>query len=325
LRLLATAACAAAIGSSVVAAQHVSGGLPPSRLELIEGNSRTTFWRSDSAPAHWSAAPLASHVRWQRAADGVETGELLISGTGEAWRTRVVLVRLDVKRLSFSLDTASTHRGSPAWNVSRTPKDAVFAMNAGQFRTILPWGQVILNGREWLPAEHGPLAMTFVVDSAGVTHWVFDGDAMPARVAWAFQSYPVILRGGDVPAAVRAVGAGIDVAHRDARLALSRTAGGSLLVALTRFDGLGKALNTVPLGLTVPEMAAVAGALGAQDAVLLDGGISAQLVAGHGVRRVQLNGWRDVPIALLAFARSAPLEVRRNTPNRAIRGRREQP
>lgn len=301
MRFLTTAVCAATIGSSVVAAQRVAGGLPPARLELIEGGARTVFWRSDSAPVRWSTAPLAPHVQWARVAGGVETAELLISGSGEAWRTRVVLVRLDVSRLSFSLDTARTKRGSPAWNVSRAPRDAVFAMNAGQFRAILPWGQVILSGREWLPAEHGPLAMTFAVDSAGAVHWVFDGDAMPAHVAWAFQSYPVVLRDGDIPTALRTAGAGVDVAHRDARLALSRASDGSLLVALTRFDGLGKALNAVPFGLTVPEMAAVMGALGAQDAVLLDGGISAQLVAGRGAQRVQLAGWRDVPIGLLAF------------------------
>ena len=303
MKLFLIAVCAAAIGSSVVAAQPVSPPLPTSRLDLIAGGARTTFWRSDAAPAIWTSAPLASLVKWTRAADGVETGELLVSGTGEAWRTRVVLVRLAVKQLSFSLDTASTKRGRPAWSVSRAPRDAVFAVNAGQFRTILPWGQVVLNGREWLPAEHGPLAMTFVVDSARAVHWVFDGGAIPAHVAWAFQSYPVMLRAREVSAALRAADRGIDVAHRDARLALGQYADGSLVVALTRFDGLGKTLAAVPFGLTVPEMAAVMGALDVQDAVLLDGGISAQLVAGRDAQRIQLKGWRDVPIGLVAIRR----------------------
>lgn len=263
----------------------------------------TPVWRSDSAPTSWTSAPLASRVRWRRAADGVSTGELQLSGTGEAWRTRLVVVRLEASRLSFSLDTAWTPDAEPNWKISRTPKDALFAMNAGQFRTAFPWGRVVLNGRQLFPPARGPLAMTFAVDSAGTVHWVDDGGEMPPHLAWAFQSYPVILRSREVPEALRAADRGLDVAHRDARLALGRLRDGSLIVALTRFEGLGKALESVPFGLTAPEMAAVMGALGASDAVLLDGGISAQLVAGQGADRVTLRGWRSVPLAFIARGR----------------------
>lgn len=287
----------ATIGSSVAAAQRT---LPLSKLGLRDDRETRAFWRSDSAPVLWTAAPLANEVHWKRAARGVETGELQLAGTGEAWRTRLVLVRLDAAQLSFALDTASTHDGHPAWKIARAPRDAVFAMNAGQFRTTFPWGQVVLGGRQVLPPERGPLAMTFAVDSAGAVHWRFDGEAAPPHVAWAFQSYPVILRAREVPAALRTPDGGLDVAHRDARLALGRLADGSLLVALTRFEGLGGAFGSVPFGLSVPEMAAVMGGLGAVDAVLLDGGISAQLVAGEGAARIAMAGWRDVPLALVA-------------------------
>jgi hypothetical protein len=288
-----------AAGSAAAAGQRA---LPFSRLALRDAGETRTFWRSDSAPATWGAAPLAVAVRWKRAAGGVETAELQLAGTGEAWRTRLVLVRLDVTQLSFALDTASTRDGHPAWKISRAPRNAVFAMNAGQFRTTFPWGQVVLGGRQVLPPERGPLAMTFAVDSSGAVHWRFDGDAVTPHVAWAFQSYPVILRGREVPAALRTSDGGLDVAHRDARLALGRLPDGSLLVALTRFEGLGPAFGSVPFGLSVPEMAAVMGALGTVDAVLLDGGISAQLVAGEGSTRIAMQGWRDVPLALIARA-----------------------
>jgi len=53
---------------------------------------------------------------------------------------------------------------------------------------------------------------------------------------------------------------------------------------MTRFDVMGEAIGGFPMGPTTPEMAAIMGALGATDAVMLDGGISAQLLlrgAGH--------------------------------------------
>ena len=77
-------------------------------------------------------------------------------------------------------------------------------------------------------------------------------------------------------------------------------ADGRLLIALTRFEGLGGRLQLLPLGLTTPEMAALMGALGCRDAVLLDGGVSGQLAirdAAGEVRRwpgLRRWAWRAV-------------------------------
>ena len=137
---------------------------------------------------------------------------------------------------------------------------------------------------------HALLAHATVPDSAGVR--------------WAFQSYPTLLNAGSVPHQLREAGCGVDVAHRDARLALGLDGEGRLLIAMTRFDAIGSAFDRVPFGLTTPEMAAVMGALGAVDAVLLDGGISAQLLvrdaAGNAHR---WPGVRNVPLALVAHQR----------------------
>jgi hypothetical protein len=286
---------------------------------------------------HWTTAPLAEALHWRTAAPGVETATLQLAGSGEAWRTRLVVVRLDPAQLRFSLDTALTRSRRPAWNVLHAPSDAVFAINAGQFRGNTPWGLVMLDGRLTLAPERGPLAVTLLFDSlqvrssvgatvvssvastvvngaaAGASlaapetlpRWLFDGAPRTPHTQWAFQSYPVLLRDHDVPYALQDDARGLDVGHRDARLAVGRLPNGALLVSLTRFDGLGPALSAVPFGLTVPEMAAVMGALGAQHAVLLDGGISAQLLAGRGNARMLLRGWRDVPLGLVARVRSA--------------------
>ena len=97
---------------------------------------------------------------------------------------------------------------------------------------------------------------------------------------------------------------GINTKHRDARLAIGVLDHGELLIAMTRFDGLGESLGGLPLGLTTPEMAAVMGALGARDAVMLDGGISAQLLLrGHDGVEHRWRGLRAVPLALIARRR----------------------
>src|SRR4051812_11484847 len=63
-----------------------------------------TWWRRDAAPASWTGdAPLAGRVRWRRTGPGVEWGELQLRGASEAWRTRVVAVRLDPTLVDLTL------------------------------------------------------------------------------------------------------------------------------------------------------------------------------------------------------------------------------
>ncbi|MGE5175607.1 MAG: phosphodiester glycosidase family protein, partial [Hyphomicrobiales bacterium] len=125
-------------------------------------------------------------------------------------------------------------------------------------------------------------------------------------VETAFQSYPTLLAGdGTVPAALRTAGSGVDLSHHDARLALGSTRDGRLLVVMTRYDAIGNVASGMPLGPTTPEMAAIMGALGASDAVMLDGGISAQLLlrGKPGGEAMRWPGLRQVPLALIARAR----------------------
>jgi hypothetical protein len=75
-------------------------------------------------------------------------------------------------------------------------------------------------------------------------------------------------------------------------------------VALTRFDALGESLGRVPFGLTTPEMAAVMGGLGCRHALLLDGGISGQLMVRRADGSVRSwPGTRSVPLGLVGRAR----------------------
>ncbi|HUF34722.1 MAG TPA: phosphodiester glycosidase family protein [Gemmatimonadales bacterium] len=268
------------------------------------------WWRADRAPARWDAPlpAVAGAVRWRGLAPGAEWGELSLSGSGEAWRVRVVLTRIDPA--SFRLTTQETRRtdGRPGpWSIDSAPAQAVVALNAGQFTSRGPWGWVVRDGVELRPPGSGPLAPALVVDGDGEVRLIPAEEIAAARasgrVREAFQSYPALLAGeGEIPPPLREAGRGVDLDHRDARLALCLLRDGRLLVALTRFEALGGALSTLPFGLTTPETAALMGALGCRRSMLLDGGISSQLRLREPDGTVhRWRGIRRVPLALLAL------------------------
>ncbi len=147
---------------------------------------------------------------------------------------------------------------------------AVVAFNGGHFSGGHPWGWLVRGG-----------------------------------ISEALQSYPMLLRDdGVIPPELRARNELIDLTHRDARLAVGELRDGRLIVALTRFDALDGRMSSLPFGPTVPEMAALMGALGSRAAVLLDGGISAQLVVRDraGTTR-EWKGMRMVPLGILLVPR----------------------
>ncbi|HKQ58447.1 MAG TPA: phosphodiester glycosidase family protein [Candidatus Eisenbacteria bacterium] len=297
----------AALGALLCGVPSAADG--PS-LSLREGRAWRIWWRADQAPAHWSAADtlLAPALTWRRLADGIEwaTGEIACSAP--AWRTRLIVARIDPARVTLSLAMdLSAETGEPAWSIDRAPAGALLAVNAGQFISSMPWGWVVIDGRQRLSPGSGPLARALAIDSAGTPVWL-EGDALahpPAGVRTAFQSYPTLLVDGTMPVPLRAPGAGVDFHHRDARLAIGGTRDGRLIVAMTRFAGIGALAERVPLGPTTPEMAAIMGALGARDALMLDGGISAQMLLRDPAsgRRWRWPGMRKVPMALIARPR----------------------
>jgi exopolysaccharide biosynthesis protein len=125
-------------------------------------------------------------------------------------------------------------------------------------------------------------------------------------VSEAFQSYPALLAGdGAIPLPLTDSGQGVDLAHRDSRLAIGETRDGRILIVLTRFEGLGGALDALPFGLTVPETAALMGALGCRQAVMLDGGLSGQLLvrSAPGAQPRAWRGLRRVALGLVAVGR----------------------
>lgn len=261
-------------------------------------------------PATWSVGalpPRLDHaIAWRPGVAGVEWAELRLRGEGEAWRTRVVVATVDPRRVALSVVPAFT--GGGGWTVAEAASLAALAVNAGQFRASLPWGWVVSGGQELLAPQLAPLAGAVVVDVGGAVRIVGPGTVAAERrrggVREAFQSYPMLLENGAVPEPLRRSGLGVNVAHRDARLALGIRPDGGVVVALTRFDALGPRLGRLPFGFTSAEMASVMRALGCRDAILLDGGISGQLALrdAGGAARIW-PGIRSVPLGLVARTR----------------------
>jgi exopolysaccharide biosynthesis protein len=286
--------------------------IPRSSLAVRSRGSWNTFWRSD-APGN-VAGSATNSIAWRQGAPGTRWAELELKGNGEAWRTKVVLVRIDPAQVHLELANGVSPGGYDAtWSLSRAPSNALVALNAGQFSGGAAWGWVVHEGVEYRAPGKGPLAAAVVIDSSGAVNLLDDaaleGRRTPAGnfiagVAEAFQSYPILLREGEIPGALLVPGNAIDLAHRDARLALGQMADGTLLIALTRFDALGGTLGSIPFGLTIPETAGLLKYLGCEEAVALDGGLSAQLLVQDSLgERHEWPGLRRVPLALVALPR----------------------
>ncbi len=290
-------------GRGVLATLALLGVVPfagDGALRVWRGDRWVPWFHADSAPTTWSGAlpTVADGVVWTPAVEGVDVGRLRLSGSGEAWRVGVVIVRIDPRVVRWRLVWGMGEGDRKSWTIDRADSSARVALNAGMFTGGGPFGWTVVDGEERGVMGSGALAPAFVVDSAG------DASLVPAeslwarthqgRVALAFQSYPELLHGeGDVPPMLRAGATAIDLTHRDARLAIGQLRDGKWLIALTRFEGAGGALSFLPFGLTIPEMSALMGALGCRRAVSLDGGVSAQLRVGTerwpGLRKVALG------------------------------------
>jgi hypothetical protein len=259
-----------------------------------------------TALAEFSSGDAARDATWKPAQPGLEWTELNLSGRGEARRIRVIAARLDPARFRLSLENGMAPGGFlNVWTLNMAPSGAALALNAGMFAGDGAWGWVVHDGTEYRVPGTGTLARAVVVDSSGAVR-LLDDEAVRAirtgkAVREAFQSYPLLLEHGELPAALTTQGKDLDLQHRDARLALGVDDRGRLIIALTRFDVLGPSFGSIPFGLTIPETGLLMRALGAESAVALDGGISAQLLLRDAAGEThQWPGLRSVPLGLSA-------------------------
>jgi hypothetical protein len=271
------------------------------------------WWRAASSTGT-STAPepvtnglkLERSISWQRAAHGIDWADLEITVGAGPLRVHVILARFDPSQFKADLARAVDASGvRGVWTVDSAAADIRIAVNAGQFAETGPWGWMVVNGREVAGPGRGPLATGIAFDSAGNLHWLDPSGLDSARRSrqhfmTAFQSYPRLLSAGSVTTAIR-TGNGVDSGHRDARLALGQRLDGRIIIALTRFGVRETVASRIPIGLTLRETAALMGALGCRNAVMLDGGLSAQMLIRTDSPDSTLiwRGARRVPVALV--------------------------
>lgn len=282
-----------------------------STLEVRSQGEWHIWWSGAHPPTRFVApVPLVVNaIEWHKVGAGLDWGEVDLSAPREGWRTKAVIVRVDPRHYRFNLEAEIGEGGTaPKWSVANAGDGAAFAVNAGQFEGAAPWGWVVHGGHEARAPRSGPMSSAVVFEASGGVTLVDASGIESVRQAGyafeAFQSYPTLIAGdGDVPAAIL-TGDRIDITHRDSRLAIGELRDGQLLFVLTRFDALGGVASSAPLGLTLPEMSALMGALGCRRAVSLDGGLSSQLLvrARDGGDHVW-KGWRKVPMGLVATPR----------------------
>jgi hypothetical protein len=216
---------------------------------------------------------------------------------------RIIAVDVDPARVALSLDLARDGSTLLPWSLDAAPADALLAMNAGQFTDEGPWGWVVHRGREWQAPGIGPLSGAFVIDSTGRVRIVAAHGVRSVRTAGriheALQSFPLLLEAGRPSRVLCDRTTTLDREHRDIRLALGVRADGHVLIALSRYDGAGRFAERLPIGPTTMEMAEIMHRLGAVDALMLDGGLSAQLLLRDGAVTHRWAGLRSVPLALV--------------------------
>jgi hypothetical protein len=287
-----------------------SPGLASAQRVILSATAGDSTVDLDTAgpPIRVSNGPsrLAGLLRWRTVRPGIALASLELHAGRLRTPVNAVLVRVDPRQVRFALRMATAENGmTGAWTLDSAPAAAVLAMNAGQFKATGPWGWVVIDREERRNPGRAPLSIGIRIDTAGRLAWVRRGREEEARrdptIAFAFQSFPLLLFDHRVPPAVRDPGI-TNMNHRDARLLMTETDDGALVFLLTRYAALGSIAERVPIGLTTPETVVLAAALGVRHAVMLDGGTSAQLsVRDSTGTEVRWPGLRKVPLALMAF------------------------
>ncbi|HUP89882.1 MAG TPA: phosphodiester glycosidase family protein [Longimicrobiales bacterium] len=238
---------------------------------------------------------------WRTLQPGLATTELTMRVGRMRLPMRIIVARIDVKQFDVSLDArVKENKMTGAWNIDSVANDVVVAFNAGQFKETGPWGWLVMDGKELRSPGFGPLSIAIAIDTANSITW-HSPNRLIARspTRFGFQSYPLLIREGRI-AQLLLTSDDVDRGHRDSRLILGEAGDGSLLVALSRYDGLGGVAERVPIGLTVMESTRIMQRLGARYAVMLDGGLSAQLLLRDSAGIAQKwRGLREVPLALV--------------------------
>lgn len=244
---------------------------------------------------------LAAAVAWTDSVPGMRAGAFSVR-TPDGLRNSMAIIELDPSRFVFSLGRTppDARRTASAW--LEADSTILLAANTGLFRPDgTSQGLVLVDGTR-SSALAGWLDAVVVIDGSHlrVTD-VAGGSRLPPGVS-AFQVLPILVRDGRVVFGWTN-GLKLSRTHRDRRITLCLGDDGLVRLLLSNFEVFGVTAGSIPIGLTIPEQAALAAGAGCRDAVALDGGISSQIAFRVGARMVRWPGWRRVPLMLLVRRR----------------------
>jgi exopolysaccharide biosynthesis protein len=275
---------------------------PAPALEVRVGDDWRRWRDATPGSAATREVLLGEAVVWRDSSPGVRSGAFEVRTAERFLRNSMAVIELDPARFRFSLGTTppTARRSAVEWLASDT--SLVLTSNTGLFRKNgTPQGLVLVEGTRhsalagWLDAvvvmEDGRLRITDVDDAR----------RLPTGSS-AFQTLPWLVREGRVVFGLSS-GLRLSRTHRDRRITLCLGSDGLVRLLLSNFEVFGASAGSVPIGLTIPEQAALAAGAGCRDAVALDGGISAQIGLRAGGRTVRMPGWRKVPLMLLVRRR----------------------
>ena len=251
----------------------------------------------DSALA---AAVLAPAITWRDSADWLRVGTFDMRAGGSL-RNSVAVLDLDPALVRFTLGLAppAARRTAAEWLDSDT--SLLLTANTGLFRENgTPQGLVLIEGRR-ASALAGWLDVVVALEGGGLRLTDLDG-GRAITGGYAFQTLPWLVRDGRVALGATS-GLRLSRTHRDRRITLCLREGGGIRLMLSNFEVFGATAGRIPIGLTIPEQAALAAGAGCRHAVALDGGISAQIAYRANGRATRMPGWRKVPLMLLVRRR----------------------
>ena len=280
--------------------------VPPQATPALEFRAAGGAWRPWPAFGPRALARrvdgLADAVAWRETRTGLRVGDFTVR-TGDGMLTNsIAVIEIDPAgvRVALAAERGWERRLAAEW--MEDDSSLVLVTNTGLFRdTGSPIGLVQMDGVRrtgpvaWLDAvvgvEDGSLRLT---DTPGI-------DSLGPGAS-AFQTLPWLVRDGAVAFGATS-GLRLSRTHRDRRITLCQGDDGLIRLLLSNFEVFGAEVGRVPVGLTIPEQAALAAGLGCRDAVALDGGISAQIAVRGQSRVIRMPGWRKVPLMLVARRR----------------------
>lgn len=261
-----------------------------SRLEFWDGQGWRTVPRPLATKTRWEErdAFLLPAVAWERLAPGFDLGLLTLKRAEKPAKVALRIARVEPRLWRFRVLAG---RGWPRASVAELARaaGAPFAVNGAFFSDEGPLGLVVIDGERY-QRQVRHKASHFLVDGPGSTPRIVSRKGADWEgVDQAFQGFPAIMRGGQTFPYMRQGGRGFPVLAVDRRTAACVARDEQVLILVT---------DSLANGLSFYELATVMGGLGCVDAMGFDGGSSTGLYLSLGGRALEVNGLRDVPLAL---------------------------